>query len=121
MLKSTATALNGLGAGGLCVLAVLRGALSIVVLALPFVLGFASLTREQTRSFHAGSLIVNVVVLMVGILAVLGSAHDAGLARTSAREVLIAAVFVFYVLTPALNVVLITRLLRATPPGPTPD
>ena len=80
-----------------------------------------SLTREQTRSFHAGSLIVNVVVLMVGILAVLGSAHDAGLARTSAREVLIAAVFVFYVLTPALNVVLITRLLRATPPGPTPD
>lgn len=121
MLKSAATALNGLGCGALLVLAVLRDVLSLLVLGLPFALAYVALTRAQTRSFHAGALIVNAAVLIIGLLATLGSAHDPQLASTSARETLLAVLFVFYVLTPALNVVLITQLLLATPPGPRPE
>lgn len=88
----------------------------LFVLALPFLLTLAGLRRAQIPSFYFAGLITNAVALMFGVLMVVGLLEDpAGLDSTS-LELAVTGAALGYVLTPALNLLVLRRVLRRIPP-----
>lgn len=91
--------------------------LPLLFLAAPFVMALVAMWRRQSASFHQATLISNVVALMFGVLALGGMVTEGLPVDATSSELLTLALLVFYVLTPALNLVLVRRALRASRPG----
>lgn len=95
--------------------------LPLIFLAAPFVMALFALRCRQLASFHQATLILNAVALMFGVLVSGGLLLEGLPVDTTSLELLSVAVMLFYVLTPALNIVLVRRVMRRWSKPPRPD